>query len=278
MSLSTIEGAIGIITPTMHPHILFVPGSFSPATIYAPFISLLQNTSVPASAVDLPSVIAPGAALPSKPASLYDDAAAIHAALTPLLDAHKEIVLLAHSYGGLPASQVFQYPRISLKERRHAGLGGGISKIIYVSSPLPELDHSSNYPVAVPNSYTTQMPGTSFITLDADGYLTISNQELAAKAIYSDMPLEEGLEQVKTLGRQSPTAFADNVTVAGWTRAPVAFSAGDEDMVVPYGRQQQIIGYLALQSGGVQARQWHGGHAPMFARPEAFVEEIKALI
>lgn len=86
-----------------------------------------------------------------------DDVAVIHAAIEESLAAGKEIVLVCHSYGGVPASAAAEGYQVH--ERRAKGLPGGIKHIVYLAAfALPE--KGSNLLVAFGGSYPPFMKNT----------------------------------------------------------------------------------------------------------------------
>lgn len=65
-----------------------------------------------------------------RPGSMSDDAAAIVAAAEAALSEGKEVVLLAHSYGGIPQSQALE----KLLPGKRGDGKGGVKKVIYLAS------------------------------------------------------------------------------------------------------------------------------------------------
>lgn len=61
-----------------------------------------------------------------------DDVAAIHEAMESPLSDGKEIIVICHSYGGIPGSAAVEGYQIH--ERRDKGWKGGIKHIVYVAS------------------------------------------------------------------------------------------------------------------------------------------------
>lgn len=117
--------------------IVIAPGSFIPASSYDKQIASLTAAGIPAQAVDLPSVgpRAEGAA------TMTDDVDAIVRVVEPLLDAGTQVVLMTHSYGGIPGTQSMQH--LSKKSRAAAGKTGGIDTIIYLTSLILSVGMSS---------------------------------------------------------------------------------------------------------------------------------------
>lgn len=63
---------------------------------------------------------------------LYDDGAAVRADLERLVDAGKEVVLVAHSYGGLATSNGVE--GLSVQQRKAAGKQGGLLSHVFVAA------------------------------------------------------------------------------------------------------------------------------------------------
>lgn len=113
------------------PTILIVPGSFSFGKFYDGIIDRLTNAGYTAFASDLPSA---SRRTPQQPATLADDAAHFHGLAEKLVEAGKEVVLFAHSYGGNPASECAK--GLWMEERKKQGKKGGIVRIVYLASPV----------------------------------------------------------------------------------------------------------------------------------------------
>lgn len=114
------------------PTIVLVPGSFCNSSFYDTLASRLRAANHTVHILDPPSYYnkKPGP-LPT----VYDDAAFISAFITPLADAGEEVVLLAHSYGGVPTTQSLK--GITRGERVEKGLKGGVVRVGYITCVVP---------------------------------------------------------------------------------------------------------------------------------------------
>ena len=115
--------------PVTKPTILILPGAwFSPST-YDAFISRLQHLSFPTAYAPYPSLD------PSDPATAdaaTDTAAVLKGSLLPLIeDQGKDVVLVMHSYGGVPGSAAAK--GLSKAQRGREGKLGGVVGLIHVS-------------------------------------------------------------------------------------------------------------------------------------------------
>jgi pimeloyl-ACP methyl ester carboxylesterase len=112
--------------------IVLVPGSFSPSFFYTPVAEPLRAAGYTVHVLDPPSYYTKKAGAPP---TVYDDAAHISAFVRELVDAGEEVVLLAHSYGGTPASQALL--GLTVRERRAKGEKGGVSRVGFITAVVP---------------------------------------------------------------------------------------------------------------------------------------------
>ena len=146
--------------------VVIVPGSFMPADVYQIQIDSLERHGMPALTVPLASV----GRRPQGAASMTDDANGVIAAVEPLLDEGKEVVLLTHSYGAIPGTQ--SLAQLSKKAREAAGKKGGIRTVVYLASVILAVG-TSNYDL-----FGEAL--ASFMTVEV---CTAARQEAKAKAI-----------------------------------------------------------------------------------------------
>lgn len=113
------------------PLLVLVPGSFNYASIYAPLLARYTALGHPISTIDLRTV----GRKPGPPPTMYDDAAFINTELERLADEGHDIVLVAHSYGGIPVSEGLK--GVSKAERERAGKAGGVVRVGYMTALVP---------------------------------------------------------------------------------------------------------------------------------------------
>jgi pimeloyl-ACP methyl ester carboxylesterase len=103
--------------------VVFIHGAFSRdgAWWWAPAAAALERAGIASSAVALPSCGEAGTAPTGAGPGLEDDAAAT----TAVLDDGGPAILVAHSYGGMVASQAGDHP--------------AVRALVYISSFLPEV-------------------------------------------------------------------------------------------------------------------------------------------
>ena len=124
------------------PSILLVPGSFALPEFYDPVFELVRAKGYDIRGLHKPSVgLAAGQSRPGPLPTMYDDAAYIAKEAENLVDEGKDVILVPHSYGGVPTSQSTK--GLSKKERQEAGKPGGIVNIAYLTCLTPALGQTA---------------------------------------------------------------------------------------------------------------------------------------
>ena len=117
-----------------NPTILIVHGAWHNPAFFEPFIRELQLKGFPALCPLLPTCDA--AALSKNPhLDMYADARAIQSELRGLVDAEERVLVMAHSYGGIPGIEAVA-EELGIKHRNAAGKIGGVIGIFCVCAFL----------------------------------------------------------------------------------------------------------------------------------------------
>ena len=129
------------------PFVVFiVPGSWHIPAHYEPLLKVLESEDIPASTLLLPTCDLSHASVldlqhpdlagppPSKAwPNMYADAYAIRESLSQLVEAGKSVLLVAHSYGGLPASEALLL-ELCFQVRKQQGKTGGVIGFFAIAS------------------------------------------------------------------------------------------------------------------------------------------------
>lgn len=112
------------------PTIIVVPGAACPsAHFYQPLCDVLTNTYKYTAITD--DLVSSSRAPPETPGTLEDDASVFHAKITKLVEDGEEVVVVAHSYGGMVATDACQ--GLAKSDREAKGLKGGVVRIVYLT-------------------------------------------------------------------------------------------------------------------------------------------------
>ena len=128
--------------------IFLVPGSWHVPAHHENIIKEFGSQGIPASTLLLPTCDVTKASIldlshpdlsgprPSQPwPDMYADAQAIRDRLSQLVEAGEAVLLVAHSYGGLPASEAL-LPELCYQTRKRDGKSGGVIGLFAIASFL----------------------------------------------------------------------------------------------------------------------------------------------
>jgi len=124
------------------PFFLLVTGSFAPPRLYDNLVEAMKEKGYELKAIHLPTVgLGPGQGRDTPPPTMYDDAVHIAKEIEALADAGREVILIAHSYGGIPATESTK--GLSVTERQKAGKKGGLVRLAYKTVLLTTPGHAA---------------------------------------------------------------------------------------------------------------------------------------
>jgi hypothetical protein len=115
------------------PTIVLSTGSFGYPSAYDAVVSLLKPHNITMHIPHLPTVgPAPKQGRDGPAPSMFEDAKLLASTCEKLADEGKDIVLMAHSYGGIPMTECVK--GLTKREREAQGRKGGIVRLGYVTA------------------------------------------------------------------------------------------------------------------------------------------------
>ena len=109
------------------PTFVCVPGFCHTSAVFEPLRALLSHYGYPVLAVQLPSVLVNGSHASNDSAQ---DSRAIRSAVSRLVEAGQDVIVILHSYAGVPGGDALQ--DLGKTERAQRGLRGGVLRIVFV--------------------------------------------------------------------------------------------------------------------------------------------------
>ena len=183
-------------------------------------------------AVNLPT------AGPDPHGGLADDAATVRAAIEAI---DGPVVVLAHSYGGIPATQAA------------AGLPN-VQQLIYLAAYVPDIGESMFTIHGIPDPE------------DPDTLFPIGDDPRTQ--LYADVPSPLAEQAIADLVDQRVQPWADRLTAAAWHTIPSTYIITDQDASLPPALQEQMSAHTK------QVRRIPTSHSPFLSQPA----ELAALL
>ena len=169
--------------------------------------------------------------------SMHDDAAAIAAALAEI---EGPTVVLAHSYGGVPATQA-------------TAAASGVSRLIYLSAYVPDENDSvfTLHGQPDPDDVSGLFP-----RIDSPRH-----------SLYADLSDEQAAAAESRLIDQSMRSFVDRVTAVGWKDVPASYIVSDQDRAIPPAMQTEMA-----RTAGADVLHLDSSHSAFLSKPAELAE------
>jgi pimeloyl-ACP methyl ester carboxylesterase len=173
------------------------------------------------------------------------DADAVRAAIDAI---DGDVVVVAHSYGGIPATQ--------------GADAANVTHIVFISAFV--LDHGESLSSAAGDG----QPDWWYVK---DGLAIAGTEAHPAQGLfYADVPEAEADAAVARLTSQSPRAYRDEVTSTAWRGRSTTYVITEQDAIVPVAAQEA----LAARAGANTVRM-ATSHSPFLSQPAAVADIIE---
>ncbi|KAL2062323.1 hypothetical protein VTL71DRAFT_6589 [Oculimacula yallundae] len=231
------------------PTLVLVHGAFHGPECFHLIQPKLEALGFPVVAVAL---VTAGRTNPT--ATYRDDVTAIHEILLPILDEGKEVVMVAHSWGGVPGAASIEGH--STQDRKARGLEGGVISLLMIACAVILKKGTS---LAEANG-----AGDSVDWMEMGGTLGICT-EAAKDVFYYDLPVAKQDHYFSLLRPMAITAFFTPIDfTVGELTIPKAYVICEKDRTVPPERQEHMVEKV----GGFKVYRFGGGHSPFLTEPD----------
>lgn len=287
---------------TQKPVIVFAPGAFSRPSDFDLVSDPLREAGYEVHVVHHPS--SPDVLVQPTP-SMYDDADNIHRLVEKLADEGKDVVIVMHSYGGLPGTQACD--GLSRTERLRDSKPGGIVRLLFVGAaiapvgssmagvlrtamPLPSIEAADGKPSLwtsitlavgglIPLSWSAWLFSPSSLAASVEGLWAYNrNPAIFTDWLLADIPREEALRYASASSQvaQSVKSTVTPLTYAGYKHIPCSYLVTKLDRVNPPEAQWGFIDLVERESGArVDVHEYEVGHCPQLTRPLWEVECVR---
>jgi pimeloyl-ACP methyl ester carboxylesterase len=254
------------------PTLLFIPGAWHKPTCYGKIVKLLQEQhKLKCISITLPTTN-------GNPAATFkDDLDTARAAISNETTHDRDVVVIAHSYGGMVGNSAIK---------------GFAKSVASSSSPIPTSTSTGAQPedpnighviglILIASGFTLtgmtfmdpffNQPPPAWRVNTSTGYadLIVPPGEM----FYHDLPADEAEYWVSQLTTQSLGALFEGreVAYAGWRDVPAWYIGTVEDRGLPVVLQRVGVGIARGMGGRVVHREMQTSHSPFLSRPEETV-------
>ena len=227
---------------TQRPTLLLVHGAWHGAWCWETLQDVLETRGWIVRTVDLPTIHS------DDPATLtmYDDARTVADAVDAI---GGPVVVVAHSYGGIPVTQGATSPNVL--------------RIVYIAAFVLDEGESllSSVGGVAPDWWNVE---GDLATAGVPGGVT------PVELFYADVEPGLAAASAARLLPQSVRPFSDPLTVVAWKSVPTAYVITESDAVFPLPAEEA----LAARAGST-IRRLNTSHSPFLSQPEATADIIE---
>ncbi|MET1154486.1 alpha/beta fold hydrolase [Arthrobacter sp.] len=223
------------------PTFLLVHGAWHGSWCWSSLQAILESHGFNVVTVDLPSVNG----LDPLAHTMSDDAAAVGAAVEGI---DGPVVVVAHSYGGVPVTQ--------------GGAAPHVLHIVYISAFVLDIGES------LLGSLGGERP--DWWALDGQLASAGTPDYPARDLFFGDVDAPAAEEAVARLLPQNASAFSEELTAAAWKSVPSTFIVTEQDAIFPVEAQEA----LATRAGSAVLRM-DTSHSPFLSQPKRLAELLE---
>ncbi|KAJ5353502.1 hypothetical protein N7541_006066 [Penicillium brevicompactum] len=252
-----------------NPSIVIVPGAWHRPAHFQGLIDELAKVNYEAVGVTMPSVDS------SPPLPSWDqDAQAVRRVIMERLDAGKDVVVLAHSFGGIAMSEAAK--GLGKKERAAQGLQGGIIRLIYMCSmALPKgQSHIGQLTPQTPEEEELEKQRQELeakyggMEITADGALKLPKDNVHM-ILYNRCDPKDIERAVELLGTFPAGPLSVPVTYTAYREIPSTYIVCKNDFALRLPYQRRMI---AQGEGCFDVEECDEGHSPWMSKPQFIVD------
>ncbi|KAI9731428.1 MAG: hypothetical protein M1818_007818 [Claussenomyces sp. TS43310] len=232
------------------PVFIFIPGAWHSAQAFAAAAALLKAKGYESVSVELASY----GSLPPQP-SIEADVALVRGAVGALLDAGKDVVVVMHSYGSVPACEAMKH--FTKTNDGSEGRGRIVRMVWLAAFILPK-----------GGSLMAGLGGK-----DLPWFIVKDDQvdpRDPATIFYNDMPPSEAARWIAQLKTHSYRTFYSTLSVEPFLHIPSAYLICERDNAIPLAVQEGMIAMAQekVPTAFDVVERCGASHSPFLSMPE----------
>lgn len=237
-------------TATTATTVLFVPGAWHTSNCFDPVIQNLPPTHYKTLKVHLPT----NTINANQHRSFAPDIAAIRSQLEQAIASGDHVMIVAHSYGSVPANEAIK--GLDSQTRRAKGLKGGVSHLFFCTAFI----------LAEGQSLMSALGGTDL------PWFRVSEDRLEVvplepeRVFYNDCDERVTRKAVAQLVPHSYLSYYSCCTYAAWRRVPSTFLYCLKDAALPMAVQRMMVEQIA-KGYEIRTETVDASHSPFLSRP-----------
>jgi pimeloyl-ACP methyl ester carboxylesterase len=240
--------------------ILIIHGAYFQPSAWEPFITRLADKDFTVECPPLPSCGSSPSQHPT--GTLQDDVDVVRTAAQKLIDAGYKITVLAHSYGGIVASEAITPDIYAVSTPR----GAGVTSLILLSAFVIQPGHSLS---GLFKKYGFQCE----VDLGYNGDGTVF-AKTAVKSLYNDIRSDTAERLASGNVMHNIAAAAGNITGAPWKDLETVYIYLVQDLAIRLSLQMSMVKDAVRAGGRIQTEVIDAGHCAFLSHSDEVVEIV----
>ncbi|KAI3327727.1 alpha/beta-hydrolase [Xylariaceae sp. AK1471] len=248
------------------PSVVLVHGAWHTPSAYQTYIDALRNAGFRVHCPLLPSCSGTLTSLPTPPVSLREDAAAVRALVTSLVENGESVLMIMHSYGGAVGTDAVGHSEsetpLDFAARRAAGLEGGVVNLLYLCAYI--LDAGRSVWDIVEEAGFAPLWDQFIETNAADRSIFPRDPGLAffSRPNEGGRNEDEDIKHLKPLLVRFPmSALQTPVQYAAWKHIPSSYVYTQNDFSVPRTYQDLMTKHVRDQGVDLRTEDYNTHHS-----------------
>ena len=241
------------------PSLIFIPGAWHSASHFSPLISQFTKLGYHCISTSLPSTGAPAPATPFE-----RDVEVIRKTVLAELDRGQNVVLVTHSYAGVPGASALQ--GLSAKDRTRASFSTGVvafamisAFIIPAGASILDLGRDGDAP-------SWQIYDGDLLTLGPPGPEAL---------LYHDIPSAQASHWASLLRPWSWKVMLSKNLYSAWEDIPTSYLLCRVDKMMPPSLQKLMVQGVVDSGTQIRVEEIESSHSPFYSMPEQTAEFIR---
>ncbi|CRG90664.1 hypothetical protein PISL3812_07708 [Talaromyces islandicus] len=237
-----------------NPTLIFCPGAWYPPTAFDPLIEHLPEYT--SHTVAFPSI-----QQATTVQDLQPDIAAIRDLVERECDAGHDIVVVSHSWSGLPVNSALD--GLSKREREQRSERGGVVRLVFLSAFIPDVGESLIGAFG-------GVPPDWYIRDEANG--TVSARD-PYTLFFHNVP--GGEKWADTLRPHAWATKNSPATSAAYLQFPASYLLCEDDRAIPLFVQELMVEKARAKGAVIETEKIKTGHSPWLESPEKVAAYLK---
>jgi pimeloyl-ACP methyl ester carboxylesterase len=204
------------------------------------------------------------------PTTFSEDVGAVRSAILSALDRDEDVVVIMHSYGGIPGSAACEGLRKA--DRQKAGLKSGVVAMVFIAAFA--FDKDKSLVDSSPDSKLSPWCRSDTHAETGSEFTFVPDHE-QARIFYGDCSAEDTRVAKSLLQKFALGSFKSEQTYPAWKYIPSTYLLCEDDMAIPVEAQEFMASQEVGDGGKWTTERFKASHSPFLSMAKETAEVIR---